>query len=255
MRVREGPERGAGVVVTGDRTANQMSHWDNSCRMVPWVPTMTSTMGDVDPDGRRLRTRRSREAMSRAAFDLLAERGFGALGVEEIAERAGVTRRTFSRHFCSIEEAVLGDVDQDVHRLNDALSRRPATEPPLVAFRGAVDDWLTAEYGGVDASRLIRRWELFRRIESEPALFAGYQRIRAEGGQESVRIIAARLGVDAGSDLRPAAAVAAGSGMLLAASRAWADGEDPAALPRLVDRFFATLGALVTEIRVEESRS
>ncbi|MET7772124.1 TetR family transcriptional regulator [Nocardia sp. NPDC005366] len=209
-------------------------------------------MDDVDLDGRRLRTRRSREAMSRAAFDLLTERGFGAVGVEDIAERAGVTRRTFSRHFCSIEEAVLGDVDQDVHLFNDALSRRPLAEAPLAAFHGAVHDWLAAEYDLTRPSRLTRRWELFRRIESEPALFAGYQRIRAEGQRESVRIIAARLGVDTGGDLRPAAAVAAGSGMLLAASQAWASGPDPTALPRLVDRFFATLGGLVTDIQYEE---
>lgn len=212
-------------------------------------------VGEVDVDGRRLRTRRSREAMSRAAFELLAEHGLGALSVEAVTARAGVTRRTFSRHFGSIEEAVLGAVDQDVHLFNDALLRRPLAEAPLPAFHAAVHDWLDDAYGGDRATLLAHRWELFRRIEGEPALFAGYQRIRIEGQRESVRIVATRLGVDPALDPRPAVAVAAGSGMLLAASQAWAEGDDPADLPRLVERFFATLDELVTARQYEESVS
>ncbi|MBH0779191.1 TetR/AcrR family transcriptional regulator [Nocardia bovistercoris] len=212
-------------------------------------------VGEVDVDGRRLRARRSHEAMSRAAFELLAEHGLGALSVEGVAERAGVTRRTFSRHFGSLEEAVLGAVDQDVHLFNDALLRRPLAESPLVAFRAAVHDWLDDAYGADRAARLAHRWELFRRIEGEPALSAEYQRIRIDGQRESERIVAARLGVDPAVDPRPAAAVAAGSGMLLAASRAWAEGEDPAALPRLVERFFAALDELVAARKYEESMS
>ncbi|MEU7632568.1 helix-turn-helix domain-containing protein [Nocardia sp. NPDC049220] len=209
----------------------------------------------VDLDGRRLRTRRSREALSRAAFDLLAERGLGAVAVEDVAVRAGVTRRTFSRHFASIEEAILGDVDQDVHLLNEALCRRPAGEPPLVAYRNSVHDWLVTEYSGSRAARLARRWELFQRFEDEPELFAGYQRIRIDGQRESVRIIAARLGVDPLTDPRPAAAVGAGAGLLLAALQTWAAGSDPMGLAALVEEFFDTLVTLTTEFRNEESPS
>ncbi|MGQ4601218.1 TetR family transcriptional regulator [Nocardia sp. R6R-6] len=214
-------------------------------------------MGDagVGLDGRRLRTRRSREALSRAAFDLLTERGLDAVAVEDIAIRAGVTRRTFSRHFASIEEAILGDVDQDVHLFNEALCRRPASESPLVAYRNAVHDWIATEYGGVRAALLARRWALFQRFADEPELFAGYQRIRIDGQRESVRIIAARLGVDPLTDPRPAAAVGAGASMLLAALQSWAAGPDPLGLPELVDAFFATLVALTAEFRYEESPS
>ncbi|ASF07630.1 putative TetR family transcriptional regulator [Nocardia brasiliensis NBRC 14402] len=209
----------------------------------------------VDLDGRRLRTRRSREALSRAAFDLLNERGLDAVAVEDIAVRAGVTRRTFSRHFASITEAVLGEVDQDVHMFNEALCRRPLGESPLAAYRNAVHDWFDAEYGGARSARLARRWTLFQRFEDEPELFAGYQRIRVEGQRESVRIIAGRLGVDPVLDLRPAAAVAAGAGLLMAALQTWAAGDDPDRLPDLIDGYFDTLVALTTEFRNEESPS
>ncbi|WP_069160850.1 TetR family transcriptional regulator [Nocardia altamirensis] len=209
----------------------------------------------VDLDGRRLRTVRSREALTRAAFDLLTERGFDAVAVEDIAVRAGVTRRTFSRHFTSIVDAVLGDVDQDVHSFNDALCRRPVSEPPLLAYRNAIHDWFEAEHGGERAELLARRWALFQRFDDEPQLFAGYQRIRVEGQRESVRIIAARLGVDPERDARPAAAVAAGAGLLIAALQAWAAGDDPNGLPELIEEYFDTLVALTTEFRNEESPS
>ncbi|WP_405163774.1 TetR/AcrR family transcriptional regulator [Nocardia sp. NBC_01499] len=209
----------------------------------------------VDLDGRRQRTRRSREALSRAAFDLLTERGLGAVAVEDIAVRAGVTRRTFSRHFTSIAEAILGDVDQDVHLFNEALCRRPARESPLLAYRNAIHDWFDGEYRGERAALLARRWELFQRFEDEPELFAGYQRIRIEGQRESIRIIAARLDVDPAQDLRPATAVAAGAGLLISALQTWAAGDDPSGLPDLIEDYFATLVALTTEFRTEESPS
>lgn len=223
-------------------------------------------MGDnaVDLDGRRLRTRRSREALSRAAFDLLTERGLDAMGVEDIAVRAGVARRTFSRHFASIEAAVLGDIDQDVHQFNAALRRRPADEPPLLAYRRSVHDWLVAEYSGDRSDQLGRRWLLFQRFEQEPALFAGYQRIRIEGQQESVAILADRMGVDPTVDLRPVTVVAVGTGVLMAALQTWAAGSDPGTLPELIEGCFGALDGLTSaedyrrmhsENRIEESPS
>ncbi|MGY4099457.1 TetR/AcrR family transcriptional regulator [Nocardia sp. R16R-3T] len=210
---------------------------------------------DVDLDGRRLRTLRSRAAMSRAAFDLLNERGLGSVAVEDIAERAGVTRRTFSRHFSSIEEAVLGEIEQDVHLFNEALRCRPTGESPLVAYHNAVHDWLAAEHAGPKAARLARRWALFQRFEAEPTLAAGYQHIRLDGQRESVRIIAARLGVDPAVDRRPEAAVAAGTGLLIAALQVWGAGSDTGGLPDLIDTFFATLHGLTAEFQSEVSSS
>ncbi|WP_433597628.1 TetR/AcrR family transcriptional regulator [Nocardia sp. CA-135953] len=209
----------------------------------------------VDLDGRRLRTLRSRAAMSRAAFDLLNERGLGAVAVEDIAERAGVTRRTFSRHFSSIEDAVLGEIDQDVHLFNEALRRRPVGESPLVAYRNALHDWLATEHTGAKPARLARRWALFQLFEAEPTLAAGYQRIRLDGQRESVRIIAARLDVDPAADRRPEAAVAAGTGLLIAALQVWGAGSDTYGLPDLIDTFFDTLNGLTAEFQSEVSSS
>ncbi|RJO73439.1 TetR family transcriptional regulator [Nocardia panacis] len=213
------------------------------------------TDDEVDLDGRRLRTLRSREALSRAAFELLAERGLDAVGVEEIALRAGVTRRTFSRHFASIEAAVLGDIDQDVHLFNEFLRERPPYESPLTAYRTAVHHWLGTAFAGPGDPKLVRRWELFQRLSEEPALFAAYHRIRLEAEAESRRILAARLAVDPVLDHRPATVVAVGSALLVAALQTWAAGDDPTTLPAHIAGYFDTLAQLAAESQCEEARS
>ncbi|QIS12091.1 TetR/AcrR family transcriptional regulator [Nocardia arthritidis] len=213
------------------------------------------TDDEVDLDGRRLRTLRSREALARAAFELFAERGLDAVAVEDIAVRAGVTRRTFSRHFSSIEAAVLGDIDQDVHLLNETLRARPAYEPPLTAYRNAVHDWLGLAFAGPGDPKLVRRWELFQSFADEPALFAAYHRMRLDAEAEALRILAERLAVDPAVDLRPAAVVATGAALLVAALQAWAAGDDPTTLPALIEGFFETLSELAAEDRCEEARS
>ncbi|WTW99771.1 TetR/AcrR family transcriptional regulator [Streptomycetaceae bacterium NBC_01309] len=198
-----------------------------------------------DRDRRRQRSRRTREAMGAAAFDLLLERGLAGVSVEAIAERTGVTRRTFSRHFTGKEDAVLAVVADDVHRINDALRLRPSGEGPMTAYRNAVVDWLTAEFGGDRHALLRRRLELFRRIDREPALIAAYQRIRADAEEESVRVVAARMGVDPAHDPRPAVAVGAGAGTLVAVLRAWARHGVPESPARLVGAYFDALAAVV----------
>ncbi|WP_329126151.1 TetR/AcrR family transcriptional regulator [Streptomyces sp. NBC_01465] len=197
------------------------------------------------PDGRRQRTQRSREAMVAAATDLLLERGLDGVTVEGIAERAGVTRRTFSRHFPGKEEAILGEVAETGHRINDALRGRPADESPLMAYWQAVCTWLADDFGGEGAAALPDRLELFRRIDREPALFAAFQHLRIDAEAESVRIIADRLGVDPATDPRPAVTVGTGAGTLTAVLRAWSRGTDPDALSALAEQYFGALAGLL----------
>ncbi|MEV0096793.1 TetR/AcrR family transcriptional regulator [Streptomyces sp. NPDC050738] len=199
------------------------------------------------PDGRRQRTQRSREAMVAAAVDLLLERGLDGVTVEEIAERAGVTRRTFSRHFPGKEEAILGEVGMSGHLINDALRDRPADESPLMAYWQAVCTWLADEFGGEKAAVLLpRRHELFRRLDLEPALFGAFQHLRIDAEAESIRIIADRLGVDPAVDPRPAVTVGTGAGTLTAVLRAWSRGSDPDALSALAEQYFGALAGLLS---------
>jgi AcrR family transcriptional regulator len=74
------------------------------------------------------------------ARDLFVERGFDAVTVDEIAERAGISRRTFFRYFGTKEDVVLGDVAARGDAVAGALSRRPASEGPWEALRAALLD-------------------------------------------------------------------------------------------------------------------
>ncbi|ATE54609.1 TetR family transcriptional regulator [Actinosynnema pretiosum] len=193
-------------------------------------------------DGRRQRkTLRTREALASAAVELVVARGLRAVTVEEIADRADVTRRTFSRYFAGKETAVLDGVRADGDRINAALRARPEGEDPVTAYRAAVRDWLDDE----DEPAWHRRpgvRDLLRLTEREPTLFGAHHHLRALAEAESVRVLAERMGVPE-DDLRPAVVVGAGAGALVAATRLWLFGDEE--LPVLVDRAFdALVGAL-----------
>ncbi|MBT2902055.1 TetR family transcriptional regulator, partial [Streptomyces sp. McG3] len=119
---------------------------------------------------------------------------------------------------------------------------RPAPEPPLLAYRCAVLDWL-ADPGAEPWHRRPRIFDLLVVAEEEPTLYAVFHHIRVDAQEDSVAIVADRLGVDPRQDIRPAVTVAAGAGALLAAQAAWVRGGRPDALPGLVAEAFDALSA------------
>ncbi|UOE21954.1 TetR family transcriptional regulator [Thermobifida halotolerans] len=68
---------------------------------------------------------------------LFLERGFEATTVDQIAEAAGISRRSFFRYFATKEDVVLGDLIDRGHRVHSALTARPAEEEPWTAVRAA----------------------------------------------------------------------------------------------------------------------
>ncbi|QLJ02616.1 TetR family transcriptional regulator [Streptomyces sp. NEAU-sy36] len=207
--------------------------------------TATEPPTATTEDRRRRKARKTREALATAAVELILERGLAATTVEAIAERADVTRRTFSRYFTGKEDAALDFVRGDGDRINALLRERPAAEPPLPAYRAAVRDWLAdRENPAWHVRPRMRR--LLALVDSEPALFAAYERIRVDAQEESIRIIAERLDTDDVRDVRPAVVVDAAAGVLTAALRLWARGapdDDSAAadLAALVERAYDAL--------------
>ncbi|XUZ94193.1 TetR family transcriptional regulator [Streptomyces araujoniae] len=194
------------------------------------------------PERRSRKARRTRDTLAQAAFELVLDRGLRYVTVEEIAEAADVDRRTFSRYFASKEAAALDSLRGDGDRINAALRARPAEEPPLLAYRHAVLAWL-ADPGAEPWHRRPRIFDLLVAAEDEPTLYAAFHHIRADAQEDSIAIVADRLGVDPSHDIRPAVTVAAGAGALLAAQAAWVRGGRPDALPALVAEAFDALSA------------
>ncbi len=78
---------------------------------------------------RTLRSERTREALRRAALARFLSQGFDITTTEEVAADAGVTLRTFYRHFTSKQDLLFADYDEGLHWFRQALLDRPASEP------------------------------------------------------------------------------------------------------------------------------
>jgi AcrR family transcriptional regulator len=80
------------------------------------------------PNLHEQRRRATREALRRAALASFADKGFANVTVTELAREAGVTERTFFRHFPTKEAVLFQDYETQVEWLADALEQRPPTE-------------------------------------------------------------------------------------------------------------------------------
>lgn len=75
----------------------------------------------------------ARERLVVAAVDLFTERGYDATTVSEIAERAGVTRSTFFRHFTDKREVLVAGQETLGRLLAEGIAEAPPGSSPLDA--------------------------------------------------------------------------------------------------------------------------
>jgi AcrR family transcriptional regulator len=85
-----------------------------------------------------VRSERTREALRRAAMSRFGSQGVEATTAEQIAGDAGVTLRTFYRHFPSKHDLLFADYDSGLQWFRGALSARPAGEPIVESVRAAI---------------------------------------------------------------------------------------------------------------------
>jgi AcrR family transcriptional regulator len=86
----------------------------------------------------QLRRRSTHEALRRAALKSFARKGFANVTVTELAAEAGVTERTFFRHFPTKEAVLFQDYETQLEWLAEALAQRPATESLFDAVLASV---------------------------------------------------------------------------------------------------------------------
>jgi AcrR family transcriptional regulator len=87
----------------------------------------------------------ARERLVRAALGLFTEQGYDATTVNEIADRAGLTKTTFFRHFPDKREVLFAGQDMHARLLADAITAAPSPATPLEAV-GAALDAITATF-------------------------------------------------------------------------------------------------------------
>jgi AcrR family transcriptional regulator len=96
----------------------------------------------------------ARGRLEQAAMELYAKHGFEQTTVSEIAERAGLTERTFFRHYADKREVLFGGSDQ----LRDAIVAAVASAPESASPIDAIAAGLT-----VAAEALHERRDFARR--------------------------------------------------------------------------------------------
>jgi AcrR family transcriptional regulator len=81
----------------------------------------------------------SRDKLAQAALALYSERGYERTTVAEIAERAGLTERTFFRHFADKREVLFGGSTALQELFVGTIAAAPPSTAPLDAVAAALD--------------------------------------------------------------------------------------------------------------------
>jgi AcrR family transcriptional regulator len=143
-----------------------LSHCDvvGYCRCVPrWEPN-------------------AKQRLEAAALDLFSSQGYEDTTVAEIARHAGVTSRTYFRHFPDKREALFGNAEAIRNRLAASLKSAPVGLGPLAAclhamracedlFRRRDHDYLTRRTSVIDSAEELQEREArkFRALAADTA--------------------------------------------------------------------------------------
>ena len=142
-----------------------------------------------------VRSERTREALQQAALVRFLAQGVEGTTAEEIAADAGVSLRTFYRHFTSKHELLFADYDAGLHWFRSALAGRPADEPVLAAVQAAIFAF-PYDFGAVTKIAALREQELdadrivshIRQVEADFADAIAEHLARRGGDDDRLRI-------------------------------------------------------------------
>ena len=151
-------------------------------------------------------TRWSPDAQRRlreVALELYAERGFDATTVADIAARAGLTERTFFRHFADKREVLFTGSEELRDAIVTALSAAPDTVAPIDAVAIGLDaaaGYFTPAFQGqarrrnaiISANPVLRERELIKMATLGTAIA---EALRRRGTPEPAANLLAEAGV------------------------------------------------------------
>ena len=146
----------------------------------------------------------ARGRLEKAAMELYGERGFDQATVAQIAERAGLTERTFFRHFADKPEVLFAGSRQLQDLLVQTVADAPATATPIDAVAAGIEAIGTVLQGSrgrafarkrqsiVDASAELRERELNKMSSLAGALA---DTLRGRGVGEPAASLLAEIGI------------------------------------------------------------
>jgi AcrR family transcriptional regulator len=144
----------------------------------------------------------ARSRLEQAALELYSERGFQQVTVEEIAQRAGLTERTFFRHFADKREVLFSGAALLQEHLVQALENAPRSLSAIDATGVAVESALAlfAERRPharkrqtiIDANAELQERERIKLASLASALADG---LRRRGVSDPSAVFAAEMGI------------------------------------------------------------
>ncbi len=211
-------------------------------------PQGLSTQGADSLDGPRpsLRERKklaTRRALQKVALDLVAQRGYAHVTVEDIAEAAEVSPRTFFNYFPSKEAAFLGTDPERTEALRQRLVNEAPEKSAIEALRAVLVAEVRglseelAEVGGTGSDWICR----MKAAQVDPHLRAAQASHMTMVEHAITSGLAERLGTDPRYDPYPAVLASAALGAIRAVVSFWARSGETVALDILTD---AALDAL-----------
>ena len=180
--------------------------------------------------------------LSNVAIDLFAAHGFDEVSVDDVAQAAGISRRTLFRYYPSKNALPWGDFDAHLERMRDQLAELDPGVPIGDALRTALLAFNT--FDETETARHRRRM----RVILQTAELQAYSMTMYAGWRDVVAaFVARRLGVKPG-DLVPQTVAWTMLGVALSASEHWLADESVSLTHALDDAFdtvSAGLGALI----------
>jgi len=208
---------------------------------------MTVTSTDAGGEARAsLRERKklaTRRLLRRVTLDLVAERGFTNVTVEDIAAAADVSTRTFFNYFPSKEAALFGMDPDRVTELRQRVARDVPGGTALDALRAVMVSSAEAaaaelrELGGDPADWL----RLAKRAHADPHLRAARAAQMAMVERAIAEGLAERLSADPERDPYPGLLAATAAAVFRTSMAFWAGSGGTVPLDRLINLAFQAL--------------
>ena len=144
----------------------------------------------------------ARGRLEQAALDLFGERGFEQTTTAQIAERAGLTERTFFRHYADKREVLFGGSHLLEQVFVETLAGTPETAAPIDAMTSTLEavaayfvgrhEFARQRQAVIMASAELRERELIKLASLSSALAAT---LRQRGMQEPAASLTAETGI------------------------------------------------------------
>lgn len=192
---------------------------------------------DAPPDSERPQGRpraTTHDELESVGMELFARWGYEQVSVQQIADVAGVSRRTFFRYFPTKSDLPWGDFAREVDRLQSALDAVPDQVPLMAALRRAV-----VEFNRVPPAALGQHRARLGLILTEPELIAR-SLLKFQLWREAIAEFAGRRLGMSGSDFLPELIGEIALSAAVAAYREWIP-HPSADLPTLIDTAFEAL--------------